>query len=150
MVMSIGCRQPTARGRELQNQLLFIIHRNVISMELSQAVQWCFSLDEYKRACGGAQFPECACELAGIHTGMCIQISATAKGACPPIYFHLVCMVAPTPSTVPPRPNNLLLLWVCRSSDLKSPLCQRCLIKLVMRSSKFGSCAEGKQMFFEN
>lgn len=58
--------------------------------------------------------------------------------------------LAPTASTVPPPSNNLPLVWICRSNDLKATLCQRCLIKLVMRCSKFGSCAEEKQMLFQH
>lgn len=51
---------------------------------------------------------------------------------------------------MPPPSNNLPLVRICRSNDLKATLCQRCLIDLVMRCSKFGSCAEEKQMLFQH
>lgn len=81
------------------------------------------------------------CLLPGIHMGMKSQIPALQKGVGPRIYSHLVCT---------PPSNNLPLVRICRSNDLKATLCQRCLINLVMRCSKFGSCAEEKQMLFQH
>lgn len=81
------------------------------------------------------------CVLPGIHMGMKSQIPALQRVLA---HWFTLTLCASPPS------NNLPLVRICRSNDLKATLCQRCLINLVMRCSKFGSCAEEKQMLFQH
>lgn len=142
--MSIEWRPPTAWGIELQNQLLFISMGTWLawsSARSSNDVSHWLSTRGLKEQHSSRSVPV----LPGTHIGMKVQaVAAIAKGVCSLIHFHLGCMgvMVPTTTTGSLTPNNLLMVWICRLNDLKATLCQQCLIKIVMRCLKLGSCAE--------